>query len=798
MAEETADQMTEIAVVGMGIAVPGASSPSEFWRLLTTGRPQFSEPSGNYRLDSFWSADPDAEDRGYVRVSGFLTGLHPHPRLAAEIADGLFTHGDSEAVWLRHCLLQASESVTTRDGDRGCCVIGGTGLTSRRLDEVIVTETAAHQISGRLAGGASAVAGASAVTGTAGTDSVVGTDSAAGAYAVAGTATDSADADGADADGADAGRLRSMLHGHFGHAETPPSQLLPDQVVRAAINGLVPGGCTVTVVDTACSSALFAIDLGSRHLLAGDCEIAYCGGMSGVTPRYNTAFAKLGWLSRRGRLRVFDRLADGTLFSEAAAVVVLKTLRRALADKDPVLGLLVGFGASSDGRGRSVCAANPTGQSLCIQRAHRAAGVDASQVDWVVAHGTGTAAGDAAELAALAATAPPTGRVCASHKAVIGHPGWSAGAVSVIHALLALGYGRIPAHRGLSTPVPDSPIGTCVDVPAQCRPWIRQDSQPRTVGVSSFGFGGTNGHLLIREYAARRPAKPPAPTSPDPVVLVAWAAHLPGEPSRGEIEHMLATGTWTCPRSFGRYESPPFDEIRLPARTARSTDRSQLMALHLAAMLVAEHGELWSPVRDTTGVIAALSGPAPLAVGNLLRCYASELTGLFTGADAEALAAFLRDARAETPPTSRDTLPGIMPNIMAARLANRYDLHGLTMLVDSGHSSGHTALDVAALYLATGALDMALVLAVNVAVPAGLARLTGAEPGRIAEGAFLLALTRCSVALRHGWQVHAEIPRGPREPAGTGTVRDPDHTGTTFQAADAVVSLLAALHRNSR
>lgn len=743
--------MTEIAIVGMGIAVPGASSPSEFWQLLTTGRPQFSEPSGNYRLDSFWSADPDAEDRGYVRVSGFLTGLRPHPRLATEIADGLFTHADSEAVWLRHCLLQAGEKVTARDGDRGCAVIGGTGLTSRGLDEVIVTEAAVHQICDRLAGGMAAA-------------------------------------------GADIARLRSLLHGHFGLAQTPPAQLLPDQVVHAAINGLLPGDCTVTVVDTACSSALYAIDLGSRHLLAGDCEIAYCGGMSGVTPRYNTAFAKLGGLSRGGRPRVFDQLADGTLFSEAAAVVVLKTLRRALEDGDPVLGVLAGFGASSDGRGRGVCAANPAGQTLCIERAQRAAGLDASQVDWVIAHGTGTAAGDAAELAALAATAPPTGRVCASNKSVVGHPGWSAGAVSVIHALLALGYGRIPPHHGLSTPAPDSPIGSRVRVPVHCSPWIRQDSQPRTVGVSSFGFGGTNGHLLIKEYAPRRAAKPSPPTAagPDPVVLVAWAAHLPGEPSRGEIEHMLSTGTWTCPRSFGRYEPPPFDEIRLPARTARSTDRSQLMALHLAAMLVAEHGELWSPVRDTTGVIAALTGPVPLAVGNLLRCYATELTGLFTGADArdaQALAAVLRDARAETPPTSRDTLPGIMPNIMAARLANRYDLHGLTMLVDSGHTSGSTALDVAALYLAADALDMALVLAVNVAVPAGLARLAGEEPGRIAEGAFLLALTRSSVARRHGWRVHAEIPRAARAPAAA--------NGTTFLAADAVVALLAALHKNS-
>jgi acyl transferase domain-containing protein len=643
--------------------------------------------------------------------------------------------------------------MTTRDSDRGCCVIGGTGLTSQRLDEAIVIEVAAHKIAARL--------------------------------------EDRSTADDTDkADNADKERLRSMLRDHFGHADTPPTQLLADKVVHAAVSGLLPGGCAVTVVDTACSSALYAIDLGARHLLAGNCEIAYCGGLSGVTPRYNAAFAKLGGLSRRGRLSVFDRNADGTLFSEAAAVVALKTLGRALEDGDTVLGVLAGFGASSDGRGRWVCAASPAGQSLCIERAQRAAGLDASQVDWVVAHGTGTAAGDAAELAALAETAPPAGRLCASNKPIVGHTGWSAGAVSVIHALLALRHGRIPAHRGFSAPPSGSPVGTRVEVAVRSRPWIREDGQPRTVGVSSFGFGGTNGHLLISEHVPRR-AAPPTAALADPVVLVAWAAHLPGEPSRTEIEHMLTTGAWTCPRTFGRYEPPPFEEIRLPARAARSTDPSQLMALHLAAMMVTEYGELWAPLRDTTGVIAAQTGPLPLAAGNLLRCYAAELERLFTDEDAKALAAFLADVREDNPPTSRDTVPGIMPNIMAARLANHYDLHGLTMLVDSGQTSGHTALDVATLYLATGELDMALVLAVNLAVPAGLARLAGAEPGRIAEGAFLLALTRSSVARRHGWQVHAEIPRGIREPT------DLDHMETSFLAADAVVSLLGALHRNS-
>jgi 3-oxoacyl-(acyl-carrier-protein) synthase len=703
-----------------------------------------SEPDEDYRLDSFWSADPDAEDRSYARASGFLTGLRLDPRLEAEIADGVFTRDAREAIYLRHCLLQAGEGVTTRDNDRGRCVIGGSEVTCRQLDEAIVIESAAHQISVRLQ-------------------------------------SDPADAIVAEQ------RLRSLLQDHFGHTAPPSTRLLPDQVVRSAISGLLPDGSAVTVVDAACASSLYAIGLGARHLIAGDCEIAYCGGVSGVAPRYNVGFAKLGGLSRSGRLRVFDERADGTLFSEGAAVVVLKTLRRALEDGDPVLGVLAGFGASSDGRGKAIYAPNPPGQSLCIERAHRAACVDESQVDWVVAHGTGTVAGDAAELTALAAAAPPGGRLTVSNKPVVGHTGWSSGAVSVIHALLALRHGAIPAQHGFRTPNPDSPIGTRIEVPVRSTPWTRHDGRPRTVGVSSFGFGGANGHLVISEYGTQRAA--PSTLAPDPIVLVAWAAHLPGEPSRGEIEHMLATGHWTCPRSFGHYEPPPFDEVRLPAGTVRSTDRSQLMALHLAAMLIAEYGELWAPVRDTTGVIAARSGPQPLAVGNLMRCYAADLERLFADDDAKAWAAVLEDVRAEVPATRKDTLPGIFPNILAARLANRYDLHGLTMLVDSGPTSGQTALDTAALHLDTGELDLALVLAVNMAALEGLTRLTDAEPGSVAEGAFLLALTRSSIAHRHGWRAHTEIPRG-------APIRHAPR-GTMFLAADPIVSLLTTMLQSS-
>ncbi|MFF3557943.1 beta-ketoacyl synthase N-terminal-like domain-containing protein [Streptomyces tsukubensis] len=126
------------------------------------------------------------------------------------------------------------------------------------------------------------------------------------------------------------------------------------------------------MVDAACSSSLYAIGPGVTSLLAGACDIAYCGGVSGVTPRYNVTFSELHGLSPSGDVRAFDDDADGTLFSDGAGVVALKRLDQAVEDGDPVFGVLVGFGGSSDGRETAIYAPNPVGQRRCPNRARQA------------------------------------------------------------------------------------------------------------------------------------------------------------------------------------------------------------------------------------------------------------------------------------------------------------------------------------------------------------------------------------------------------------------------------------------
>jgi hypothetical protein len=335
---------SQIAVVGMGIAVPRADSPEAFWNLLNEGQPVFSEPGDRYSLDAFWSDDQHAEDRAYARTSGFLTGLHrhPRPRLAAEITEGRFGPRDRETVWLRHCLLQARDHVAVRDGDRHALLVGGSVVASQCLDEAIVTESVAWNVAARL----SACDPRPSLT--------------------------------------DVARLRAGMSQHFGGQTDDPGRLLPDRMIRSAAAGLLPADADAIIVDAACASSLYSVDLGIKLLTQGRCDIAYCGGVFSVTPRYNVAFSKLGGLTRTGRVRSFDRAADGTLFSDGSAIVALKTLDRALDDGDPVLGVVAGFGASSDGRGKAIFAANPAGQIRCVQRARDAAGLTAADIDWVI------------------------------------------------------------------------------------------------------------------------------------------------------------------------------------------------------------------------------------------------------------------------------------------------------------------------------------------------------------------------------------------------------------------------------
>jgi 3-oxoacyl-(acyl-carrier-protein) synthase len=734
-----------VAIVGLGAVAPGANSPAEVWQVICGDEHQFRLP---VRFDPtpIHDADPQAEDRTFGLAAGYIDGFVPHPALAVEIECGDWDAANSEELWLRHTLLQALDTATPRPGQRvGCYVATWTGATLAAEDTVLVSYLSRH-MSRRLA-----------------------RDQAARSVREH--------------------RLRTLLRRRYRHANTHPRLVLPDVLVHRAMAGLLPEDTDWLTVSAACASSLYAIDLGIASLVAGDCDIAYCGSVNGVGRLMSVSAAKFQGLSPRGEVRAFDADADGTLFSEAATMVAVKRHDQAVADGDRVLAVISGSALTTDGRGKAISAPSPAGLRRAIDLAWADGGVTGEDVSWVIAHGTGTAAGDAVEIGAFAAAAGDAGLWCTSNKSLFGHTAWAAGGLSVIHAVKALEHETVPAQRRFTTPH-SALAGTGVRVPSESPHWP-EDAAPRVIGVNGMGVGGVNAHLVVQDrIPAPSPRQPP--TTPA-VVLVAWSAWLPGAPEPAAIHHWLATGENPPAHGFGdRYPPPPFTATRLPPVVTEVIDRGHLMALDVAHRFVSEHGELWQDLRDGTGVLAAHCGPTRSWVDVTLRAASGDLETMpWHDDERAAFDAVLAEVRARQRITD-ESLAGNVPNLAACRIANRWDLRGPTMSFDTGTTSTLTAIRAALRYLRQGRLDLALVLAFNESRTPEAADFTEHELTRLAEGAFLLAFTRAETAEANGWQsltrITSSAPQEVTEPAG-----DHDYLG-----AQGAVDLLRQVVRQEQ
>ncbi|MFZ4189009.1 amino acid adenylation domain-containing protein [Streptomyces pseudogriseolus] len=289
-------------------------------------------------------------------------------------------------------------------------------------------------------------------------------------------------------------------------------------------------GPSITV-DTACSGALTALALAEAALRRGDCEIALAGAANVLSNAFNArAYRKAGMLSPRGELRVFDEDADGFVRGEGAGWLVLKPLRRALADGDPVLAVVRAAAVNHGGRAAALTAPNPRAQTALIRTALDRAGLRGADLGYLEAHGTGTPLGDPVELDAFrealadddtagapARAAGPGGRIwVGSAKANIGHLEGASGLAGVVKAVQALRYGLIPGTPGFTRLNPHISLGgTPLAVAGRAVPWPAEEGgAPRRAAVSAFGFGGSNAHVILEE-APVQPRTPDGTDTPD-------------------------------------------------------------------------------------------------------------------------------------------------------------------------------------------------------------------------------------------------------------------------------------------
>ncbi|MGW7008428.1 SDR family oxidoreductase [Streptomyces sp. NPDC054933] len=338
----------------------------------------------------------------------------------------------------------------------------------------------------------------------------------------------------AGSDLSNAHALRAVLPSYLGAVPEGLAEQLPEltedsfpgmlaNVISGRIaNRLDLGGANYTV-DAACASSLAAVDVACKELVAGTSDIVLCGGAdlhNGINDY--VLFSSVHALSPTGRSRAFDSSADGIALGEGVACVVLKRLADASRDGDRVYGVIKGVGSSSDGRSLGLTAPRPEGQRAALERAYCNARVSPADVGLIEAHGTGTVVGDRTELAILSEVftnvgANPGRCALGSVKSQIGHTKCAAGLAGLIKTVLALHTGVKPPTLHITRPndawqAQRSPFV----FHAQARPWAAPPAE-RVAGLSAFGFGGTNFHVVL---AAHDSGAPPAHG------LDAWPAEL--------------------------------------------------------------------------------------------------------------------------------------------------------------------------------------------------------------------------------------------------------------------------------
>ncbi|KAK2042676.1 PKS-NRPS hybrid [Colletotrichum somersetense] len=277
-------------------------------------------------------------------------------------------------------------------------------------------------------------------------------------------------------------------------------------------------------LDTACSSSLVAMHLAVQDLRSGTAETAIVAGANLIFgPDMYISESKLRMLSPTGKCQMWDAMADGYARGEGVAALLLKPLSKALRDNDPVQAVIRHSGVNSDGRTPGITMPSAMAQAKLTRETYRAAGLDPSKVEdrcqYFEAHGTGTQAGDPAEAKGIfesffpaegATDAQVSPLYVGSIKTVVGHLEGCAGLAGVIKVLLAMKHNTIPPNlhlRSLNEKI--QPYRHALKVPTKPTPWpMRMNGQPKRASVNSFGFGGTNAHVILESYEPKSDFQP--------------------------------------------------------------------------------------------------------------------------------------------------------------------------------------------------------------------------------------------------------------------------------------------------
>ena len=455
-----------VAIIGMGGMFAKSRNMKEYWRTLLNGIDCISEPPTTHgQLNDYFDADPKKPDHIYCNRGGFLPTVPFDPTEFGIPPAALEATDTSQLLGL----VAAKMALT----DAG---YGDGREFDREHTSVILGVTGTQELVISLG-------------------SRLGHPSWRKALEDKGLS-----------DQQKSSIIADISNSYVSWQENSFPGLLGNVVAGRICNRLNLGG-TNCVVDAACASSLGAVHLAIMELAAGKSNMAVTGGVDTINDIFmHMCFSKTGVLSHTGDARPFSSDADGTVLGEGIGILVLKRLEDAERDADRIYAVIRGIGSSSDGKSQSIYAPRPDGQARALVGAYRNAGIPPETVGLVEAHGTGTRVGDEMEFTALKkvfGAINPNGNRCAlgSVKSMIGHTKAAAGAAGLIKSALSLYNKVLPPTLKADQPDPKLGIESSpFYLNTAPRPWFSANGTPRRGGVSSFGFGGSNFHVVLEEY----------------------------------------------------------------------------------------------------------------------------------------------------------------------------------------------------------------------------------------------------------------------------------------------------------
>jgi acyl transferase domain-containing protein len=709
-----------IAIVSMGCVLPGAGNPEEFWQNVVEGKSGIvnladAEPAA---ASDFLVGDGAGQvtivpDKTYTLLHGSIVDLPYDAALLSDVCSEAEFSGWPKsqrllALALKQSLSRLTSKLPAGGPDRIQCILGSTADGCKEYDDALFNESL-HEILATLEE----------------------PENLRRPFAAA---------------------LEEMTGYKLGASRS----LTQHTQYRAVLEKFLHHPIKTYVIDVACSSSLYSICLGMKALQDGESDLVFTGGVFAPGAANNALFAQFRGLTPR-ESRPLDSGADGVVFGDGAGIAILKRLPDALADGDKIIGVIRGVGLSSDGKSPSINVPKSDGQAIAIRRAYERAGVPIDTIQYVEAHATATPVGDAVEFNALSkafSTRDPAlpAVQLASVKALIGHTGWTAGVASVIKLCKAFEARLVPKQYHYTSPSREIDLAhSPFAIASASSPWPENiQGYPRRAGINGFGFGGTNAHLVLEafdpDYHQGLRIPPVRKERGQETLAIVGVGNLfPQSPaSAGE----------KSTRRFTRGELKlPRGKMLLPDVTEHM-DASQYLAGMAAEAVFATMPTLSARLKGATGIVLGLASKTARGVAANERIFLDRLRRRFADhgeipgvapADAKRILDKLVDTIIKrNPPSGPYTLPGLMPNVAAGRIANLFDLNGPNIVVDMADRSLLQAISIAHQLLTHGDCELALA--------GGISANAGNDSER-AEAAVLMALTTAETARREGLPV---------------------------------------------